>query len=333
MAAVETIPLAWYTDPAVLDAEVARVLRSGWQYVGPAADVADPGTFTTADLAGLPIVITRAEDGALRGFANVCRHRGAMVAQGCGRRKTLQCMYHGWTYRLDGSLHRSPGMEVGRDVALAPIAVAELGPLLFASGTADVEPLAEQVAPFAEMARDIAGMDVAALRFRERTLHVIESNWKAVVENFIECYHCPLVHAQTLPGYGTEGYRIGQFGPLHTQDLASERYCFAYLFPTTQLSAFGADGAFVARAIQPDGPTRTRVALDFWFEPQVADAAAAEFVAWFERVIGEDKPMCESAQRGFASGAIERGLLNADAESGLCEFQRLLVDALGDAVS
>jgi choline monooxygenase len=309
------------------------VLRSGWQYIGSASDVADAGTFTTAEIAGLPIVVTRAEDGQLRGFANVCRHRGAVVAQGCGRRKTLQCMYHGWTYRLDGSLHRTPGMEIDSDTGLVPIAVAEFGPLLFASGSTGVEPLADHIAPFAAMVRDIAGIDMQAIRYRERTQHVIEANWKAVVENFIECYHCPLVHSETLPGYGDEGYRVGQLGLLHTQDLASERFCFAYLFPSTQVSAFGAEGAIVARAIQPDGPTRTKVALDFWFEPDVADDAAAAYVAWFERVIGEDKPMCESAQRGFASGAIERGLLNVNAESGLCEFQRLLVDALGDTVA
>lgn len=333
MAVIESIPVHWYSDPTVLAAERRRVLRAGWQYVGPAAEVAEPGSYSTADLAGLPIVITRDVDGTLRGFANVCRHRGAVVAEGCGRRKTLQCMYHGWTYRLDGTLHRTPGMEVEDDVRLAPVAVAEFGPLLFACGDPGVEPLAEQLRPFAELVRDVACIDIDRLVHRCRIEHSIDANWKAVVENFIECYHCPLVHSETLPGYGDEGYRIGQIGPLHTQDLETERFCFAYLYPCSQLSAFGAEHAFVARAIQPDGPDRTRVALDYWFLPEAADDAAERYVAWFEHVIGEDKPWCEATQRGLASGAIERGLLNPDAESGLCEFHKLLVEQLGDAVT
>ncbi len=332
MAAVETIPTSWYSDPAVLDAEERLILRRGWQYVGPGVDVADPGTYMTAELAGLPIVITRDGEGELRGFANVCRHRGALVAEGCGRRKTLQCMYHGWTYLLDGSVHRTPGMEAPAGTALMPIAVAEFGSLLFACGDPDAEPLDAHLAPFATMVAETAGMDVAALRFRCRRDHDIAANWKAVVENFIECYHCPLVHAETLPGYGTEGYRIDQLGLLHIQELARESYVFGHLFPATQLSAFGLDKAFVARAIRPDGPTRTRAALDFWFLPDADETAAGEFVDWFERVIGEDKPLCESAQRGYVSGAIERGLLNADAESGICAFQGLLIDRLDGAV-
>lgn len=325
--------MSWYSDPAVLHAELSRVLRSGWQYIGPGTDVAEPGTYTTADLAGLPIVVTRDGDGVLRGFANVCRHRGALVAEGCGRRKTLQCMYHGWTYRLDGTVHRTPGMEVDAGTSLMPIAVAEFGPLLFASGDPDCEPLDQHLAPFAAMVEDIAKMDIADLRFRCRMEHDINANWKAVVENFIECYHCPLVHAETLPGYGDVGYRVDQIGLLHTQDLRTERFCFAHLFPSTQMSAFGLEQAFVARAIQPKGPDRTFVALDFWFLPDTPEESAAAYVDWFQRVINEDKPMCESSQRGYISGAIERGLLNTNHESGLCEFQRLLVEHLGDAVA
>ena len=332
MAAVESIPMSWYSDPAVLTAELSRVLRPGWHYIGSGGDVTDPGTYMTAELAGLPIVITRDATGVLRGFANVCRHRGALVADGCGRRKTLQCMYHGWTYKLDGTVHRTPGMEVDANTSLMPIAVAEFGPLLFASGDPDGEPLQHHIAPFAEMVKDIAKMNIADLRFRCRMEHDLAANWKAVVENFIECYHCPLVHAETLPGYGDVGYNVDQIGLLHTQDLRSENFCFGHLFPATQMSAFGLENAFVARAIEPNGPDRTRVALDFWFLPDTDEAAAAAYVDWFQRVINEDKPMCESSQRGYDSGAIERGLLNANAESGLCELQRLLVEHLDGAV-
>ena len=329
--ATRTIPADWYTTTESLARDRATALRQGWQYIGPATDVAEPGSFTTGDLAGLPIVITRDVDGTLRGFANVCRHRGALVAEGCGRRRTLQCRYHGWTYRLDGTLHRSPGMTLDEDVRLPAIAVATLGPLLFAAADPRTEPLETALGPFLDLLDRVAGVELRRLVHRCRLEHTIAANWKVVVENFIECYHCPLVHTETLPGYGDDDYRIGQFGSLHTQHLDDQRFCFAYLFPTTQLSAYGHESAFVARAITPEGPDRTRVALDYWFLDDCADDAAGRYVEWFERVIGEDKPLCESVQHGLASGAIDRGYLNPDAEAGLAAFQQLLLDAFDDA--
>jgi choline monooxygenase len=329
--AVPTIPADWYTTTVSLDRDRASVLRRGWQYIGPATDVAEPGSFTTGELGNLPIVITRDDDGTLRGFANVCRHRGAIVAEGCGRRRTLQCRYHGWTYKLDGSLHRSPGMTVDEDVRLPAISVATLGPLLFAAVDPDCEPLETVLAPFLELLDGVAGVDPNRLVHRRRLEHSIAANWKVVVENFIECYHCPLVHAETLPGYGDDDYRIGQFGPLHTQHLDDQRFCFAYLFPTTQLSAYGLENAFVARAIKPLDHTSTHVALDYWFLDDCADEAADTYIDWFEHVIGEDKPLCESVQHGLSSGAIDRGYLNPDAESGLVAFQQLVCKALDEA--
>ena len=329
MATVPTLPSAWYVDAELLERERTRVLRSGWQYLGPADPVAEPGTFAAFDLAGLPIVVTRDGDGVLRGLVNVCRHRGAIVAEGCGARKTLQCRYHGWTYRLDGTLHRAPGMaETPEDVRLPPVAVATVGPLLFASADPDPAPLADALAPFLALVDGVAGMDPATLVHRRRIEHRIDANWKAVVENFIECYHCPLVHTETLPGYGGDDYRIGQFGPLHTQHLDDQRFCFAYLYPTTQLSAYGLEHAFVARAIQPLDVRTTAVALDYWFAPEADAAAADRYIDWFEKVIGEDEPLCASVQRGLESGSLERGVLNPDAESGLREFQLLVERAL-----
>ena len=330
MAAVESLPGRWYTDPEVLLAEREQVLRAGWQYLGPSAAVAEPGSFAAFDLAGLPIAVTRDAAGTLRGLVNVCRHRGAVVAEGCGRRRTLQCRYHGWTYDLDGRLRATPGMELDREERLPEIPVCELGPLLFATADPDAEPLEEALGPFLAMVRDVAGLDIATLVHRRRIEHSIAANWKVVVENFIECYHCPLVHAETLPGYGGEGYAVDQFGPLHTQRLDEERFCFAYLFPITQLSAYGKEHAVVARAIVPESHDRTRVAIDYWFAADADDAGAERYVEWFERVLGEDVPLCESVQTGLASGGFERGWLNADAESGLREFQDQLVRALGD---
>jgi choline monooxygenase len=222
-------------------------------------------------------------------------------------------------------------MTLDEEVRLPEVAVATLGPLLFAAADPDCEPLETALAPFLELLDRVAGVDPNRIVHRRRLEHTIAANWKVVIENFIECYHCPLVHAETLPGYGDDDYRIGQFGPLHTQHLDDQRFCFAYLFPTTQLSAYGGESAFVARTIQPLDHATTRVALDYWFLDDCDPVAADRYIDWFEHVIGEDKPLCESVQRGLASGALDRGYLNPDAESGLAAFQRLVTDALIEA--
>lgn len=325
---VNSIPASWYTDPARLALERTAVLGRGWQYLGDATEVAEPGSYSAADLGGLPVVATRDRAGVLRGLVNVCRHRGSVIAEGCGRRSTLQCSYHGWTYDLDGALRRSPQLNAPEGVRLPQIAVAAVGPLLFGSADLAAPGPEPELQPFLELVAGVAEVDLSSLRRRTRLTHVIDANWKVVVENFVECYHCPLVHSQTLPGYGGGDYEVGHVGPLHTQHLASDRFAFAHLFPNTQLSAYGNSGAFVARALTPEGHARTRVVLDYWFVEGVADQEAERFVDWFELVISEDIPLCESVQKGLASGGLEAGYLGTGCERGVMEFQRQLVDAL-----
>jgi choline monooxygenase len=328
---VNSIPAHWYTDPARLELERASVLGRGWQYLGDATEVAGPGSYSAADLGGMPVVVTRDRAGVLRGLVNVCRHRGSVIAEGCGRRATLQCPYHGWTYDLDGALRSTPQLGAPDGVRLPEVAVATVGPLLFGSTDLTLSTPEPELHPFLDLVGEVAGIDLGTLRRRTRLAHVIDANWKVVAENFVECYHCPLVHSKTLPGFGGDNYEIGQVGPLHTQHLVPDRFAFAHLFPNTQLSAFGTNGAFVARALVPEGHARTRVILDYWFVDGVADAEAAEFVDWFELVISEDLPLCESVQRGLASGGLDAGILGTSCEPGVSEFQRQLVDALDTA--
>src|SRR4051812_6481705 len=132
-----TLPARLYIDPVYLELERERIFAHGWQLVGRQEQVAEPGAFFTATVGNDSIVVLRDGD-TLRGFYNVCLHRAGPVAEGCGRRQTLQCRYHGWTYSLDGSLLRAPEMEgVERftpdDMQLRPISVTAWGPLIFAN--------------------------------------------------------------------------------------------------------------------------------------------------------------------------------------------------------
>jgi phenylpropionate dioxygenase-like ring-hydroxylating dioxygenase large terminal subunit len=103
-----TLPFSWYTDGEILRREQERIFRRSWQYAGRADQVSEPGSYFAAWAGEVPVVVTRAGDGELRAFANVCRHRGSVLVEGEGRRATIQCPYHAWTYGLDGRLGAAP---------------------------------------------------------------------------------------------------------------------------------------------------------------------------------------------------------------------------------
>jgi len=191
-----TLPAAWYTDPARFQLEGERIFRRAWQYVGLAEDLARPGDFLTTTIGDASLVIARDEAGGLRAFANVCRHRGSqLVRDERGNRRTLQCLYHAWTYNLDGSLRAAPGMkdEPGFDKAcysLVALPAEAWGPFIFANPDPAARPLAETLGALPGLVT-ATGLDLGAIRRRARSTYEIAANWKVVVDNYLECYHCP----------------------------------------------------------------------------------------------------------------------------------------------
>ncbi len=133
---VKTLPWSWYSDPAVFELERERIFRRSWQYVGHDGDLPERGSFMATRVADVPVVLVRDREDTVRAFLNVCRHRGSLVCEGSGRRETLQCPYHAWTYGLDGALLSAPrsGKEGGiatGELGLVPLRLESWGPLLF----------------------------------------------------------------------------------------------------------------------------------------------------------------------------------------------------------
>ena len=106
-----TLPWDWYVSADVLAQEQERVFKRAWTYACPAEWVTEPGAYVACNTGDVPLVVVRGRNGALRAFVNVCRHRGSVIASGRGRRETLQCPYHAWTYDLDGTLRKAPRSE------------------------------------------------------------------------------------------------------------------------------------------------------------------------------------------------------------------------------
>ncbi len=196
----ESLPAWWYTDPAVMDRELERIFRRSWQYVGPAAKLTHVGDYLTGQAGGIPVVVVR-NPGGLAGFVNVCRHRRHEVMSGSGRAQVLRCPYHAWTYDLEGGLKGAPGAggEPGfdpGDFPLLPVKVGLLGPFVFVAANPEIAPVETF---YGSLPGTIAGcgLDLGGLVLHSREEWRSGANWKTLLENYLECYHCPVAH----PGF------------------------------------------------------------------------------------------------------------------------------------
>lgn len=344
-----TLPYDWYADPAVLRLEQERVFRRHWQYAGRADQVAEHGQYFTGRAGDVPVVVVRGRDGALNGLVNVCRHRGSLVCEGEGRRQTLQCPYHAWTYDLDGSLRAAPRSdgEPGFDkteLSLVPVQVDTWGPFVFVNPDLDAPPLAQALG---DVRAAVAGiLDVDALVFHHRSESSIAANWKVCCENYLECYHCAVAH----PGFSKvvdvapDTYRLEQ-GRLTSSQHGSvrERWSgyfdpggeiargqFHFLFPNTVVNIMPGHPNLSIGPVLPAGAERTERLLDYFVAPDADEAWIADLLAFDDQVGVEDVALVERVQKGLRSGIVEHGRLLGEAERLIAHFEGLLVEALAD---
>jgi len=344
-----TLPASWYSDPEVLRLEHERIFARSWQYAGPLEQVSEPGSFLTCRAGATPVVVVRGRDGELRAFVNVCRHRGHEVAQGCGRRETLQCPYHAWTYDLDGSLRaaprsdREPGFDLA-DFGLLPVRVDAWGPLVFVNPDADAAPLRDILGDLPREAAE-RGLEPGALEYRGRSREqVIDANWKIVSENFLECYHCPTVHKSFSKlidvdpdtyALSTARWTSSQYGPAQEgddlpYDPAGELRTsqFHFIFPNWTLNVLPGPAHVRVLVFQPIDADRTASFVDGFWAPGTPDAIIQEITDFGAEVGKEDRELVESVHRGLRSGAIDHGRLLLGSERLIQHFQLLVHDAL-----
>jgi len=331
----DTLPARWYVEPDVFQAEKERIFHRTWQYVGHTGQVANAGDYFTTRLGDLPVVIVRDAGGALRAFANVCRHRGSEVVLECaGNRRTLQCHYHPWTYNLDGTLRTAPRENeqqvfAKETLSLAPFKVETWGPLIFVNPSPAAGSLRDVIGDLPGLF-DHAGIDLEQMRMLRRDTYELASNWKIVVENFNECYHCPIAHPKFSSVIDTDRYRINTdheyystyYGPILRSPERGVTY--ATLWPNIMFSLSGNPPSMQVIAAVPIDASRSRQVVDYYFAESLSDEQMRDYVEFSDLVTREDIVLCESVQRGLRSGAIEHGLLMLSRERGIQHFQKLV---------
>jgi choline monooxygenase len=342
-----------YTDPQWFDADQRAIFARTWQWLCHAEKLREPGGYVTGTVAGMPIVAVRDEAGALRAFYNVCKHRAHELLSGSGVRRSIVCPYHAWNFDLSGRLRRArntggmPGFDTS-DVRLDQVQVAEFAGMVYVNLDPGAAPLPEQTGGLlAEI--EARTPDVAELTLARRLTYDIASNWKNVVDNFLECYHCHVAHRDFVSLVDMDTYKVTTHG-IYSSHMARAgaaensaydvsgatvtEHAVWWLWPNTCLLRYPGRGNFMVLQIIPDGPGRTRETWDFYLETAEPDEAELGSIRYIDEVLQvEDIALVESVQRGMRTPAFTQGKIVYDPDgSGLSEhavhhFHGLVLDA------
>jgi Rieske 2Fe-2S family protein len=360
-----TLPGAAYHSDETYAVDKERVFYRNWVYVGRAERVGRPGAWLRVEIADESILVVRGKDDELRGFYNVCRHRGSRLCddeQGEARTH-LRCPYHAWGYALDGSLVTTPMIEkdeIDREsTSLWPVHVDVWEGFVFVNLSHETpEPLLDSLADQQDKPLELARVGLNELKIGHISTMDVEANWKIVLENYNECLHCPTVHPELMAV--VPAYRKGSIWEPGRDDggvtLADGRtsvaldprlrlpllpglkgqtgpaaYFGAAIYPTMFLDVDGS--AALATAVFPTGPRSCRLVTEYLFSPEAFEDPEFDpkpVIEFNELVTRQDNDACERVQSGVTSRAFEYGVFPAK-DSWVYSFdQRYLRDVGSD---
>lgn len=347
-----------YTTQMWHEMDLKHILSRTWQWVCHVEKVRASGSYVTADIAGKPIAVVRDSDGHLRAFYNVCKHRAHELLSGEGRINKIMCPYHAWTYRLDGGLVRAPHTEnlkefAIKDICLDQVQVEEFCGFIYVNLDTSAPSLASQSGDLATEIKHWAP-DIDQLTFGHRLTYDIKSNWKNIVDNFLECYHCPTAHKDFCSLVDMDTYKVTTHGiySSHMADAGKgnnsaydvsnatvRTHAVWWLWPNTCLMRYPGRSSMIVLNIIPAGPDRTLETYDFYLETPEADDMETEAIRYLDEVLQvEDIGLVESVQRGMNTPAFEQGRIVNDpdgsgkSEHAVHHFHGLVLDAYARAI-
>lgn len=361
---IATLPGASYTDAGIFAQEQERIFEAMWFCAVRAGDLPGPGSFRTVQVGRESILISRARDNSIRAWFNVCRHRGAkLCTEESGEvKRAFQCPYHAWTYDLTGKLVAAPNLtkmpDVGRtEFGLAGVAVREWLGYVWVC-------LAEDPPPFDEVVQDvitrlgdtesIERYDIDHLQVGRRIVYDVRANWKLIIENFMECYHCATIHpeltevlpefadgyaAQYYVGHGAEfgedvrGFTVDGSEGLDRLPGVSQEQDRRYYAITVRPQVFVnlVPDHVIFHRMYPMAVDRTVVECDWLYLPHVVESGkdVSRSVELFDRVNRQDFDACERTQPGMSSRLYAKGGVLVPSEHHIGEFHDWVQARLG----
>lgn len=335
--APETLDAALYRGAAQYELERRTIFGRSWLLLAHESQLPAAGSYVATSVAGFPLIVVRGEDGRIRAFHNVCRHRaGPLAEDGDGRCEgALVCRYHGWRYALDGRLAnaRDFGPAEGFDpraYALFPLACDSWRGFVFVNIDKEAAPLAETVAPLAARTGDIP---LESFRFAGRQRHEIRCNWKNYVENYLEGYHIPLVHPGLNEAVDASKYAVDVVPPavFHWAPPRGDvpmSGLWAWLWPCLGVNVYR-DGVMMER-MWPLDESRTVLDYLYFFPEGLSDDERARPMASSGIITAEDIRITEAVQRNLDAGIYGTGKLSPRHEQGVAWFQSEVRRAIGN---
>jgi choline monooxygenase len=353
-----TLPAHYAYDPEIFAREKKAIFYRTWQLAGHGSQLEAPGDYVTCRVADQDLLVIRGKDGELRAFYNVCAHRAHKLLEGSGRAKVIVCPYHAWSYHADGRLRSARNSEkvAGFDLdafCLTPVKVESFLGFVFVNLDPAAPSLKSQAGDLEEEVLAIAP-DVAKLKLAHRKHYDIKANWKNLIENYSECYHCPASH----PDFANrliemDSYRITTHAIYHSHRSCSkppgntaydidtgvanaQEFASWYLWPNLAIEVY--PGGFLnVFQVAPEEPERSLQTIDWYFFDETPTAEQAEVVKFLDETVrAEDVTICESVQRGLHSRGYRQGRFIVDpersdrSEHAVHHFQSLVRDALGE---
>lgn len=353
---IPTLPGSAYVDPAVFDAECARIFEDMWFCAARESDLPKPGSFRTVQVGRESILISRTRRGEVRAFYNVCRHRGARICtEDAGERaRSFQCPYHAWTYDFEGKLVAAPNLTKMPDIdrveyGLRAVHVRSWLGYVWVS-LADEPPSFEDTVQQEVVDRlgtldNIAGYDVANLAVGRRIVYDVAANWKLIVENFMECYHCATIHpelTEVLPEFadGLAAQYFVNHGAAFGDDIAGftvdgseglgvipgleedrDRKYYAITIRPQVFVNLVPDHVIFHR-MYPMAADRTVVECDWLYLPDVVESGrdVTASVELFHRVNQQDFEACERTQPAMSSKLYAAGGVLVPSEHHIAGF-------------
>ena len=351
-----TLPARFYTDPAIYEAEKTAIFYKSWWCAGHKSQLPKPCSYITTAIHEQGVVVTRDQNGLLHAFYNVCQHRGHELVKGAGEARIFTCPYHAWTYNLDGALRTArltkalPDFKAC-DFALKPVRVEEFCGFVFVNLDQDATSLKEQSGGLEEEIRKYVPL-IDDMVFAHRDNYVLKANWKVVIDNFLECYHCHPAHRDFVDLVDMDSYRniingiyVSQISDA-PRTTASKAYTFEkgevdfgyagwYLWPNLTLWVYPGEPNISALMMIPDGTDRTIEHLDWFLPTAEVSKQVQEAMTYMDKTLQpEDIALCESVQRGLKSKGYNQGRFVIDpvhpelSEHGVHHFQRMVAQAL-----
>jgi phenylpropionate dioxygenase-like ring-hydroxylating dioxygenase large terminal subunit len=329
-----TLPADWYFDPAIYKEEHERIFYRTWWYQCHVSDLSKPGDYYCGAVADQGLFIIREKDGELRAFYNVCSHRAHPLLEGQGNTKMIVCPYHQWCYQPDGTFRGARGRDTLKDwipdnANLKPVQVEVYGGFVFVNLDPDAAPLREQAPKLVQdMYKCCPQLDgLTRARRYERN---VAANWKTVVDNNHECYHCAVNHKSLMElvdydnkavwsddgitfTHTVEHKKLDNSAYALKADDLKQESLFSFIWPNVIPLFFPGSPGAVMFQVLPMGPELTTVRHDFYFLGAEPTEQERKFMDWMTNVLAtEDMAICERVQKGLHSRGYRQGKFVVD---------------------